>query len=251
MCALPRRAVSLLEADPELAEGLPPDERDLALRHLRVPVTTIEPGRWRPDATTDWTGHLGLLVIEGVLARDVSIRRRCCAELVGAGDLIRPWDEADDALLSVDHTAQWEVIEPASVAIIDPRATALTGRWPALLENIVARSVRRARMSALQLALTQVAGVDVRVHLMLWHLADRWGKVTTDGVVLPVRLTHELVGKLIGAQRQSVTSALRRLGDDGLVWRLDDGGWLLRGSPDEVNLEHAPKRTAGPVSVAA
>lgn len=251
MRAQPQPAVLLLDADRELAAALSQEERALAHRHLRTRVLTLEPGRWRPDATTDWSGHLGFLVLDGVIARDVSVRRRCSAELIGAGDLIRPWDEADDADLSIDHEWQWDVLEPARLAVLDARCALVAGRWPALLESLIARSVRRSRMLALQFALTQVAGVDVRVHLMLWHLADRWGRVTPDGVVLSVRLTHELLGRLVGAQRQSVTSALRRLAQDGLVRRLDDGDWLLRGAPDEVELEHTPCRSAGPVSVAA
>jgi CRP/FNR family transcriptional regulator, cyclic AMP receptor protein len=244
-------AVLLLDADRELAAGLSAEQRAVAHRHLRARVVGLEPGRWLPDTDSDWAGHLGFLVLDGIIARDVSVRGRCSAELVGAGDVLRPWDEAEDADLSIGHEWQWDVLEPTRLAVLDARTALVAGRWPAVVESLIARSVRRSRMLALQFALTQVAGVDVRLHLMLWHLADRWGRVTPDGVVLRVRLTHELLGRLVGAQRQSVTSALRRLAQDDLVHRLDDGAWLLQGAPDEVELEHASSRSSGPVPVAA
>jgi hypothetical protein len=64
--------------------------------------------------------------------------------------------------------------------------------------------------------------------------------VTPDGVVLRLPLTHQLLGRLIGARRPSVTSALQRLDRERLAVRTDDGGWLLRGRPDEVELQHEP-----------
>jgi hypothetical protein len=36
-----------------------------------------------------------------------------------------------------------------------------------------------------------------------------------------------MIGQLVGAQRPTVSLALRRLADDGSVTRTPDGGWLL------------------------
>ena len=59
------------------------------------------------------------------------------------------------------------------------------------------------------------------------HLADGWGTVTSDGIVVPFELTHELLGRLIGARRPTVTVAVRALEDDRKLLRTDDGSWLL------------------------
>jgi DNA-binding FadR family transcriptional regulator len=56
-------------------------------------------------------------------------------------------------------------------------------------------------------------------------------------------LTHRMLGRLIGARRPSVTSALQRLDREGLVTRTRDGAWVLRGMPDEVDLRHEPRST--------
>jgi hypothetical protein len=57
--------------------------------------------------------------------------------------------------------------------------------------------------------------------------------VTPDGVVLPLLLTHELLGQLAGARRPAVTTALGALQEEGSVARRRDGTWLLTGpAPD-------------------
>lgn len=233
--------VLLLEADPDLGAALPEEDFALARLHLRARLDVLEDGPWAPCETTGRADDLGLLVLDGLILRDVSVRGRCCAEILGAGDVLRPWDHAD-ADGSVPHACRWEVLERARVAQLDERLTAMLTHWPAIVNALVARSLRRVRMMGIQFAVTQIEGVDVRLQLVLWHLADRWGRVTPDGVLLRIPLTHRVLGQLIGAQRPSVTSALQRLRRDGLVTRTSDGAWLLRGAPDEVRLEHESTR---------
>jgi CRP/FNR family transcriptional regulator, cyclic AMP receptor protein len=243
--------VLLLDADPDLGAALTDQEFALARRHLRARVHVVEEGTWDPFATPGLAGGLGLLVIKGVLARDVEVRERCCAELLGVGDVLRPWDQAEDDTASVGHTYSWEVLERAHLAQLDDRVASTLARWPSIAAALLSRSLRRVRAMGLQYALTQVQGVDVRLHLVLWHLADRWGRVTPGGVVLRLPLTHQLLGRLIGARRPSVTSALQRLEREGLVRRVDGGGWLLRGTPEEVELRHEPRRRGVRLSAVA
>jgi hypothetical protein len=243
--------IFLLDADPDLAAGLSDEDFAAARRYLRTRVRTLDPGPWDPPTAEGREEHLGLLVVDGVLVRDVSVRRRCCAELIGAGDILRPWDRAEALTGSVDHALRWQVLQRTLVAELDGRVTGALARWPAIVSAIVARSIQRTRAVALQHALTQVPGVDVRLHLVLWHLADRWGRVTPKGVVLRLPLTHQLLGRLIGARRPSVTSALQRLHRDGLAVRADDGSWLLRGAPQDVRLEHVSTRRRRVLSAVA
>ena len=243
--------VLLLDADPDLGAALSAEELAVARRHLRARVRVLEVGPWDPTEGSDPAGHLGLLVVDGVLVRDVSVRGRCGAEVLGAGDVLRPWDQAEAVDASVDHAYDWTVLSRARVAELDARLAHVIARWPSVMSALLERSLRRVRTIGLQYALTQVPGVDVRLHLVLWHLADRWGRVTPDGTVLRLPLTHKLLGRLIGARRPSVTSALRRLDREGLVTRLEGGVWLLRGSPGEVDLQPASRATQRPVLAAA
>ena len=80
-------------------------------------------------------------------------------------------------------------------------------------------------------------------------MASRWGKIEAGGIRLPLPLTHRLLGRLIGAERPSVSHALARLARAGLVTGHGDE-WHLHGDleahltsmlePDTGHLEALP-----------
>jgi CRP-like cAMP-binding protein len=80
------------------------------------------------------------------------------------------------------------------------------------------------------MAIVQQPRVETRLHMLLWHLADRSGTVSADGVTLPLRLTQGVLAALVAARRPTVSAALRALERDGKLTRTPQG-WLLRGSP--------------------
>ena len=57
----------------------------------------------------------------------------------------------------------------------------------------------------MQAAILALPRVESRVLAILWHLADVFGSVNADGVLVPLKLTHERLGRLVGAQRPTVT----------------------------------------------
>jgi CRP/FNR family cyclic AMP-dependent transcriptional regulator len=84
------------------------------------------------------------------------------------------------------------------------------------------------------MAIVHHARVNIRVHTLLWHLADRWGRVRTEGVVLPLSITHSVLADMVAARRPTVTTSLSELARMDLV-RPIEGGWLLRGErPGEL-----------------
>ena len=95
------------------------------------------------------------------------------------------------------------------------------------MRELISRAVRRSHSLAVLLAASSLLRVEDRLAVVLWHLADRWGRVTPEGVRLQLPLTHELLGELIGAQRATVTTALTQLSESGSVVRNPDGSWLL------------------------
>jgi CRP-like cAMP-binding protein len=178
-------------------------------------------------------GHLGLLVAEGLLTRDVQLGGTVACEIVGRGDILRPADH-DGESAPVPFGVHWTVLEPTRLAVLDRRFALTVGHWPETIEVLMRTAVRRTHSLALHLAVCHLRRVDTRVLVVLWHLADRWGRVEPDGVRVPMRLTHQTLGRLVGAQRPSVTTALRQLTEAGRVARSDDGGWLLRGQPPDT-----------------
>lgn len=226
--------MSIIDADPDLAQGLDAESRELARRHAAAIVHTLSPGPMDFQSPNGDTAHpaIGLLVLDGLVTREVELAGRATTELLGTGDLIRPWDD-EYSLEPLPGSVSWAVLEPARVAVLDRRFAAVAGRWPSVLECLVQRTQRRARQLSVQRAIAQVPRVDARVLVLLWTLADRYGRVTPDGVRVPLMLTHETIGKLVGARRPSVTTALGVLGRQRLVERTE-WGWLLHGDPEEA-----------------
>jgi CRP/FNR family cyclic AMP-dependent transcriptional regulator len=147
--------------------------------------------------------------------------------VLGRGDLVPPSDDHHaDAL--VPTSVEWTVLEPLAVALLDERFLLTVRRWPelvaALFERIAAQEDRRGTHRAL----SQLPRVEDRLHALLWMLAERWGRVTPAGVTLHMRLTHELLGQLIGAKRPTVSLAVKELEARGAVVRRADGTWLLQ-----------------------
>jgi CRP/FNR family cyclic AMP-dependent transcriptional regulator len=122
---------------------------------------------------------------------------------------------------------------PSRVAILDTRVAMAAGRWPPIARGLGARHVRRARTLSFQRAIAQLPRVEDRVLVLLWTLAERWGRVGPQGVRLPLGLPHRTLATLVGARRPSVTTAVTGLTRAGLVERVEDG-WLLHGDPSEI-----------------
>jgi CRP/FNR family transcriptional regulator, cyclic AMP receptor protein len=223
--------VPLLQVDGELAARIPRATFEAAGHLAIAPTEWLDPGEWdpQPPPEEERSSHLGLLVIDGFFARRVRVLDRPATELLGPGDLLLPWEP--DRTEPFSAGARWEVLEQARVAVLDRRFTALLGRWPDVTAALVGRAVSRSRAFALTIAITQLVGVELRVLALLWHVADRWGSERRDGTVLPMRLTHELLGSLVSAQRATVTRALGRLAEDGRVTRRDDGLLVVHGEP--------------------
>jgi hypothetical protein len=222
--------IKLLEADPGLASVLDGVTLQNATLELRAPLLTLTRGEWNPASAPPEAGLLGVLVIDGLIARYLQVTGARCAELLGKGDLLRPWQE--DATSFV--RSRWRILEEAKVAPLGPGFASRLSRYPALIEALFARSMRRSRSLAVLSAIDNVVGLEERLRLLFWHLAERWGTVERDGVVMPLRLTHEVLADLVGSRRPSITTALAGLVERGAIVEHPEGGWRLIGSPPDL-----------------
>lgn len=227
--------VRLLDADPDLFAALPPRAQLDARARAIAPVIRLERGPWSADVSEicDQDNCLGLLVLDGLLVHSVVVMHEPRSEIVGPGDVLRPWQQAME-VTSVPFASHWEVVHAARLAILDNRFLAFAARWPKLISAVVERTVRRSHWLSLQLAITDLRRVDDRLMLFFWHLADRWGRMGPDGVTVPLPVTHDVLAQLVCAQRPTVTSALKRLSDRGRIRRRSDRTWLLAPEPPPV-----------------
>ena len=222
----PGRTVSLVDVAPDLCAGLSREQWAEA-RELLVQTRRLWPGAWQAREEKDiGHGHLGLLLVDGLMSRELHVAGSVGVELLGPGDLIRPWRwEAAHDLLPLD--ARWSVLSAATVALLDRRVAVELSRWPAIIVWLLDRVAERSERVATSQAIAQLTGVDRRILALFLHLAERWGRVSPDGVVVPLVLTHRLLGQLVGACRPTVSTALKTLADRGELLRRRDGSWLL------------------------
>jgi CRP/FNR family transcriptional regulator, cyclic AMP receptor protein len=222
--------VRVFDEAPELLQQL--DNGDAStLRQLTTKMLRLEPGVWQLKFQNgELRGNLGLLVLDGLLTRQVVIGEATCAELLGGGDILRPWTEVETGIASIASESRWQIVMPTRVAILNARFALQIARWPDVTAAIIDRVVQRARWLSFHLAVCHIVGVEIRLLIVLWHFADRWGRMTGSGVKLPLPLSHGLLAGIVGARRPTVSTALGTLRDQGLVERTE-GGWLLHGDP--------------------
>ena len=167
--------------------------------------------------------------LDGLLLRRVRLDDRSGVELLAAGDLLRPW-QREDVIASVPRQLEWEVLQTCRLAVLDVDFAQRVSAFPTIAAQLIARAINRSRHFAINMAIVQHPKVEDRLRMLLWHIADRWGTVGSDGVSVPVSLTQTVLAALVAAQRPTVSAALKSLERDRQVTRTDRG-WLLHGSP--------------------
>jgi hypothetical protein len=227
--AVAARRVALLDVDPDLGAGLAPDRLAAARTELTAPVVRLPRGAWDGGALAASDNHnVGLLLLDGIIAREVVLADTVSTELLGAGDLLRPWSRAGQPELLV-KTVRWQVLAEARLAVLGRPIARAIGAWPEVNAVLIDRTCARAHRLATMQAISHLNSVERRLLALFWHLAERWGRVTPEGVVVPLKLSHRLLGELVGARRPTVTSALLALTATGALQRRDDATWLLTG----------------------
>lgn len=238
LTATPAPTVSIVQADADLADLLAADQLERARREARAAAVRLAPGAWDAGAAVaPERHHRGFLITDGLLSRDVQVIGRQCVELLGHGDVMRPWSW-DGEGSHVHAEIGWTVLEPTCLAVLDQRLVARIAPWPQLGVELFNRGTRRAHALAVSLAISFHQRVDDRLLLTLWHLAERWGRVHREGIVVPLPLSHQRLADLVGAHRPAVTTALGKLTHAGSLSRREDGDWVLHGEPPRELRHH-------------
>ncbi|MEA2312938.1 MAG: family transcriptional regulator, cyclic receptor protein, partial [Solirubrobacteraceae bacterium] len=114
----------VLDEDPDLGRGIPSDRHEHARTASVAAVISIPAGPWEIRTAVEVLSSYGLLALDGMLIRRVGLDGRYGAELLGPGDLLRPWEADGEAIPAMPFEASWRVFAPSRFAVLDlPWAT--------------------------------------------------------------------------------------------------------------------------------
>jgi CRP/FNR family transcriptional regulator, cyclic AMP receptor protein len=187
---------------------------------LEAPVLCLDGSG--PPAEAD----VAYVVLDGLLMRRLTVAGGHSLELLSRGSVLLP--EREDAASFARF--EWRVVEPTRLARLAFSPGSRLRRRPTLLAAILRRAIDRSRVLALQSATMSIVGVEERLQALLWALAERWGRVTPDGVELELPIQQAALAEMVGARRSTVNVALGNLAERGLLASRAPGRWLLRGA---------------------
>ena len=218
----------VVQLDAQLRERRSAFDTDAA-RRLVARVRHVARGPFDAAAIVpDPADSLGLLVLDGLIALGLDAGRAQVSWLIGPGDLIRPWDMRETCLT---EQTRWHALTNTRVALLDGDFSRRTGGIPVIARSVVAKAAQTSQWLLAKSLIVSAPVIEERLLLLFALLAERWGKVRSEGVWLELPLTHEMLARMSGARRPSVSTALRSLGDAGLVESMHRGCWLLHGFP--------------------
>src|SRR5215218_6879505 len=233
--------IPLLDAEPDLARLMSPEQVEQARRQLLIRRHVVEPGPWDGERLREaGPEHVGLLILDGLMTRELALADNVSGELLGPGDLVRPWQAGGPERL-VPYEVRWTALERTALGVLDRRFALALTHYPQINAMLIDRLTERSQRVSLMQSISQLNGVDRRLLTLFWHLAERWGRVTRAGIVVPVVVPHRVLAQLVGARRPTVSSALSRLAESGELTRDRNGGWRLSGAPVGMPTEEAAR----------
>ncbi len=220
--------VRLLDTKLEFTRHLAPDERaDVAA--VTLPVVNVARGPLQLDALLRAHGGFAATVLEGMLVHSLTIGDQSGIHLLGPGDLLLRGSDMPPPWL---EDVAFRTAAPARLAVLGAEFIGAARRAPQVIPALYECVADQMHRLTGQLVICQLPRVDQRVLAIMWLLAESWGQVTPGGIRLPLALTHETLGAMVGARRPTVTLALRKLSQQGAIIH-QDSGWLLLEPPPE------------------
>jgi hypothetical protein len=224
MSATETPLVRLLDIDPGLGARLRDDDRAEARELLRLRTAVFEPGPV-PLLDPEARGHaVGVFVLSGLLLEETHVDAHPSVRVLGPSDIALP---RPPVLESLAIDVRWTASMETRVAILDDRLQQAFAMWPGLALALLDRVADQGARAGLYKAIAQMPRVEDRLEATFWELADRWGRVTLGGIHVPLRLTHDVLARLVGGRRPTISLALGVLTERGAVARRPDGSWLL------------------------
>lgn len=216
----------LVDVEPDLVRFLPAKER-AEIEQLQVPVVNVPDRSLEPDDFLRERDAFAAIVSQGMLLHYLQIGNQPALRLLGPGEVVAVSSGPQSTLYA---SCVWRAAEGSKLALLGSDVLLAMRRAPRLAMGLQVRAAEQTGRLATQMTICQLPRVEDRLLGVLWLLAESWGRVTPTGTILPLTLTHEILGALVGARRPTVTLALGELAERGAVIH-QDRGWLLLERP--------------------
>lgn len=181
----------------------------------------------------------GRLALSFLAAED---RERTIGMLEEGDVLVQPMD----SWAAVGPRVRCVAIEDSTAHLVRREQLDVWMAEPRLAANVVRVLAAQVADRELAVAIALEPRVERRLLLKLRQLAERWGRVTPDGIRLDLRLTHQELANMVGAVRESVTIALGRLASAGEI-EVRNRTLLIR-PPTELDRRAAEAQKSGSAS---
>jgi len=211
---------------PEILGRLPVEDRELAERTLMLPLMAAHDEDLADVITMQTPGAFDFAIVEGVVLKETILAGRTALELLGPGDVLAPPLTVIRQLES-RAVSRYLAHGRVSLAAIEDHFRQGVRRWPVLADLLHDRLGRQTHRASMHLAMLHMPRAEDRVIALFADLAERFGRVSADGILIDLPLTHDMIGGLVGSRRPTVTLALQQLSSDGLLERRDGNRWKL------------------------
>ena len=218
--------VRLVAALPEILASVPAEDRLLAEQTLILPLVSARDADLASVISTQIPGAFDFLILDGVVLKETTLARRTALELLGPGDLLAP-PLTPLRQLESRALSRYLAHGQASLAAIEDHVRDAVRRWPGIADFLHDRLARQTHHASMHLAMLHLPRTEDRLVALFADLAERFGHMTADGILIDLPLTHDIIGGLVGSRRPTVSLALEQLASSGMIARLEDDRWRL------------------------
>jgi CRP-like cAMP-binding protein len=194
---------------------------------VALPVVDVSKQSLSINELLERNGAFGAVVLEGMLLQYLQLGSQPGLTMLGPGEIIALRDAPTSTLLGL---STYRAAADTTLGLFSTELLLAARRAPRLVIGLHIRLAEQLERLGTQLVICQLPRVEDRILAMLWLLAESWGRVTPSGTALPLSLTHEVLGALVGARRPTVTLAVGELAERGALVQ-QDRGWLLLERP--------------------
>lgn len=211
---------------PGILATIPEEERQLVERALMMPLVSVQDEDLADVIAGQIPGAFDFVIAEGVVLKETTLARRSALELLGPEDVLAPPLTAVRQLES-RAISRYVAHGRVSLAAIQGHFRQAVRRWPQIADFLHDRLGQQTHRASMHLAMLHLPRIEDRIVALFADLAERFGHMTSEGVMVDLALTHDLIGGLVGSRRPSVTLALQKLASDGLLERRDGDRWKI------------------------